>query len=271
MIEVSLHPLCVPSRPAAPWMARGNERLASGDLQGALAAFARACEIEPDVCDHWRSRGHAQRLKGDAESACASYSRAIALARGRDVVDCLTYRSVVLRSIDPGRALLDAGRAIQLDPRAQAAWFNKGEAYLKLGELDAAIDSYTRAVELHPSTVAWARRGAALIAKGAHRLAIADLTRAIERAPNAAEFWFDRGYARAQLLDLVGAEADLSRAIELDPTRMARAYACRGLIRSTPEQPRDGVPDLVRFLEIAPSHEAAPLVRARLIEARGWL
>jgi tetratricopeptide (TPR) repeat protein len=252
-------------------MARGNERLASGDLQGALAAFARACEIEPFVCDHWRSRGHAQRLKGDAESACASYSRAIALAGGSDLVDCLTYRSVVLRSIDPGRALLDAEHAIQLDPRVQPAWFNKGEALLKLGKVDEAIRAFTCALQLAPSTVAHARRGAAFLEKGDHARAIQDLTRAIEQAPNAAELWFDRGYARAQLLDLTGADADLSRAIELDPARMARAYACRGLIRSTPEQPRQGVPDLARFLEIAPSHEAAPLVRARLIEARGGL
>ena len=65
--------------------ARGNAREAKGDLDGAIAEYTRAIELDPRYADAYLNRANTQADKGDMGHAIADYNRALeinpALAR----------------------------------------------------------------------------------------------------------------------------------------------------------------------------------------------
>ena len=59
---------------------RGIEKAKNGDLDGAMADFDRAIELNPKDDAPFYNRAQAKRLKKDAAGAIADYTRAIELA-----------------------------------------------------------------------------------------------------------------------------------------------------------------------------------------------
>ena len=51
---------------------------------------------------------------------------------------------------EPNRALAEFEEATRLDPRTASSHFNTGLAHDRLGDLDAAVDAYLRAVARDP-------------------------------------------------------------------------------------------------------------------------
>ncbi len=54
------------------------------------------------------------------------------------------------RTENPGKALDYARKALELDPRSDRAWFQKGKADERQGHLDDAVDSMNRAIAISP-------------------------------------------------------------------------------------------------------------------------
>ncbi len=54
------------------------------------------------------------------------------------------------RTGDPDKALEYARKAIELDPKSDRAWFQKGRADERQGSLDAAVDALNQAIALNP-------------------------------------------------------------------------------------------------------------------------
>jgi tetratricopeptide (TPR) repeat protein len=109
------------------------------------------------------------------------------------------------------------------------AYYNRGSAWLEMGEYARAIDDFDAAIRLDPSS-AWTfnNRGSAWYAKGDLDRAMADFSQAVTLDPgyalaynNRAEVWKERG-------DGSRAIADYSEAIAIDPSYTA-AYANRGV------------------------------------------
>jgi tetratricopeptide (TPR) repeat protein len=94
---------------------RGIEKGKQGDLDGAIADFNRAIELNPKDDAPYYNRAQAKRLKKDTAGAIADYTRAIELG-----------------STNP------------------AAYNNRGNARAENKDLDGAIADYTRAIELKP-------------------------------------------------------------------------------------------------------------------------
>ena len=104
-----------------------------------------------------------------------------------------------------------------------AAHLNRGVARVRLGELNAAIDDYNRAIQLRPSDPAiYFNRGNALVAGGQYGAAIEDFTRAVELSPVFAKAWFNRGTARAMAGQEEAARRDWLHAIETETDPWAR-------------------------------------------------
>ena len=59
--------------------ARGAGKRAKGDLEGAIADFTKAIELNPEFAAAYNNRGAAKRLKGDHDGALADFTRAIEL------------------------------------------------------------------------------------------------------------------------------------------------------------------------------------------------
>ncbi|MBN1201015.1 MAG: tetratricopeptide repeat protein [Anaerolineae bacterium] len=118
--------------------------------------------------------------------------------------------------------------AIRLNPQYTDAYYNRGHARRKQGDLDGAIADYGEAIRLNPQYAeAYNNRGFARWKQGDLDGAIADYTEEIRLNPQHAPAYNSRGLALADQGDLDGAIADYTEAIRLSPWDVA-AYSNRG-------------------------------------------
>jgi tetratricopeptide (TPR) repeat protein len=62
---------------------RGFAKQTKGDLEGAIADYSRALELNPRYATAYHNRGIAKRARGDLDGSIADYSRALELNRSR--------------------------------------------------------------------------------------------------------------------------------------------------------------------------------------------
>ena len=116
---------------------------------------------------------------------------------------------MVLGQID--RAIEVYSRALELNPRDAQAYNNRGVAYSSKGEVSRAIEDYSKVMELNPGfAVAYNNRGVAYNSKGEVNLAIEDYNRAIElNSSYVAEAYYNRGEVWLRQREWEKAKTDL--------------------------------------------------------------
>jgi tetratricopeptide (TPR) repeat protein len=131
---------------------------------------------------------------------------------------------LVNRGIEKGKggdldgAIADFTRAIELNPKDDAPYYNRAQAKWLKKDSGGAIADYTRAIELGSTNpAAYNNRANARAENNDRDGAIADYTRAIELKPNYARAYYNRAVAKKEKGDTTGAAADFKRAQELDP------------------------------------------------------
>ena len=115
---------------------------------------------------------------------------------------------------------------------AAATLVNRGNLLMARNKVDAAIESYTKAIELKPDYAeAYVRRGMARRAKGELAGSIEDYEKAGSIDPKAtrnnrdvAESYSNRGYNRLNEMDVEGAIADFTKAAEIYPREADHFY-----------------------------------------------
>jgi lipoprotein NlpI len=169
--------------PAVAAFIRASQRQEKGDLDGALADYTRAIEIDPHYAEAYFNRGLVKHAKGDTDGALADFTRAI--------------------EISPGNADF---------------YDNRASVRYERGDLDGAIADVTHSIEMRPHyPKAYVNRAVVKKAKNDLDGALADYTRAIEIDPRYAEAYFSRGLVKWNLRDFAGAVPDLRKALEIDP------------------------------------------------------
>ena len=131
---------------------------------------------------------------------------------------------LVNRGIEKGKegdldgAIADFDRAIEVDPKDDAPYFNRAQAKWQKKDVPGAIADYTRAIELgSQNPAAYNNRGNARSDNNDRDGAIADYTRAIELKPDYARAYYNRAVTKRAKGDVTGAEADFKTAAKLDP------------------------------------------------------
>jgi tetratricopeptide (TPR) repeat protein len=115
-------------------------------------------------------------------------------------------------------AIADFERAMQLNPKDDAPYYNRAQARRLKNDTAGAIADYTRAIELGSTNpAAYNNRGNTRAENNDRDGAIADYTRAIELKPDYARAYYNRAVAKKDRGDANGAEGDFKRARELDP------------------------------------------------------
>ena len=115
-------------------------------------------------------------------------------------------------------AIANFDRAIELDPKDDAPYFNRAQAKWQKKDTAGAIADYTRAIELGSTNpAAYNNRGNARSENNDQDGAIADYTRAIELKPDYASAYHNRAVTKQSKGDTTGADADFKMAQKLDP------------------------------------------------------
>lgn len=174
---------------------RGDERFNAGDYEGAVLAYGRALELDPE-------------------------QPMVLVARSRALV--------ALGRLLP--ALADAGKAVGLAPDEPDPYAARAEVKEALGDLASAIADYDAALERTPKgeeegADEWGEyRIALLVARGNVKLtqgdlpgAIADGDQAVAGDAEHADAYWLRGRARALAQRTDEAVADMKRMAELSP------------------------------------------------------
>jgi tetratricopeptide (TPR) repeat protein len=135
-----------------------------------------------------------------------------------------TVGELVNRGIEKGKesdldgAIADFDRAIELDPKDDAPYYNRAQVERLKKDAAGAIADYTRAIELgSQNPAAYNNRGNARSENNDRDGAIADYTRAIELEPDYARAFYNRAVTKKANGDAAGAEADFKAAQKLDP------------------------------------------------------
>lgn len=115
--------------------------------------YEEAVRLDPAYIEAIDSLGFAQEALGDDAAALQTYQKAIALneeRHGTFVAAQVNLSAYYNRTGDPAKALDYAKGALELDPKSDSAWFQKGRAEEHQGHLQEAADSLNHAVALNP-------------------------------------------------------------------------------------------------------------------------
>ena len=122
-------------------------------------------------------------------------------------------------------------RLIAVDRQDAEASFKLGVIKYDLGERNAAMEAFDKAIEINPSYAkAYFNRGILKFDIHLYTEAIRDYSKAIEIDPKYAEAYYHRGIANFHEKQKLAAINDYNRAIEIKPD-YARAYYHRSLAR----------------------------------------
>src|SRR5438552_2741433 len=260
---------------------RGIEKGKDGDLDGAIADFTRASELDPKDDAPYYNRAQAKWLKKDSAGAIADYTQAIELGSTNPAA----YNNpgnARAQNNDRDGAIADYTRAIELKPDYARAYYNRAVTKKAKGDKAGAAADFKRAKELDPKL---ASEGSAAdhvdrgIAKGKKKEsaasvedffnragakkaagdldgAIADYDRAIQLAPKDAAIYNNRGLAKQEKGDLDAAIVDFNRAIQLN---LKDAVACsnRGNTKRDKGDLDGAIADYNRAIRLDPKYAYA--------------
>jgi tetratricopeptide (TPR) repeat protein len=128
---------------------RGIEKAKNGDLDGAIADFDRAMQLNPKDDAPYYNRAQARRLKKDTAGAIADYTRAIELGSTNPAA-YNNRGNARAENNDREGAISDYTRAIELKPDYARAYYNRAVARKEKGDASGANADFKRARELDP-------------------------------------------------------------------------------------------------------------------------
>lgn len=160
----------------------GNTQLHKPDR--AIAAYQRACSINPAFADGHYNIGVLLQEQGRLDDAAAAYQRAVTLEPGH--ADAHNSLGFVLREQGQfAAAVVSLQRALALRPDFAEAHYNLGIVLKAQGRLDAAVAAYHRCLALKPDFAeAHTNLGVALRDQGKLDEAIASYRRALAVRPD---------------------------------------------------------------------------------------
>lgn len=175
-----------PERPAPTrstaevYLVAGESAVRDGDTDRALAAFARAIEVNPRLTSAHMGMADIYRMRGNYELAEESYANA-AETQPRNF-DANYYQGLMLHLLERvGEAIQSYLRALAIKPNDFNTNLNLATAYYQLDENNLALPYARRAVELMPKDgPARFNLGAVYAAMGDHRAAVQEYQQAAE-------------------------------------------------------------------------------------------
>jgi len=142
-----------------------------------------------------------------------------------------------------------------VDSAAIASLIDDGEEFIELGSFERAIDRFTQAIELDPTSVdAYLGRGLAELYNEDYDNAVSDFSTVIELDPQETNAFYNRGLANIERSNFEGALNDFSTVVDRDPLD-AEAYYQLGLVNIELGNDDKGLNNLETAIELNPAYE----------------
>jgi tetratricopeptide (TPR) repeat protein len=198
------------------YVSDGKGSFQKGDLDGALAAFNHALDLDPRSPDALYNRGLTKAQQDDSDGAISDFSQALQV--DPKLAGAYYARGLARHSKgDLDGAISDYNLAVQNDPKLALAFFNRGLIRMQKDDIDGAIVDSGRALELDPRLIqSYYNRGLGRLAKGTLDAALSDMTTFCTLAPQDAYTDYARLYVwliRTQQGQLAEANQELSQAM----------------------------------------------------------
>ncbi len=202
----------------------GRLLLNQGELARALALFDAALALEKD-------HAAAQRLRAEA---------LFRLYRFREVVEAFDH-------------YLETGTPLE------SVYRGRGLARAELGQYPGAIEDFTKALELHPTSEVQAFRGWTHLVVEAPKLALRDFELAIELDAKNGDAYNGRGFAHARLGQYREAVQDAAAALRIGPRSHRLLYNAARIYAQCPSPyPARALELVEQALELLPAAERRP-------------
>lgn len=142
-----------------------------------------------------------------------------AITQGKDNADVHFWQGRVFSGLGKTDEAVSAySKAVNRDGSYAQAYLFRAAAFKDMEDYPAALEDFSKLIELQPEASYYNRRGLVYEEMGQFRQAAEDYSRAIELNPKWAIPYNNRGFAKMHLKDWNGAKEDLETAIKLDGT-----------------------------------------------------
>ena len=210
--------------------------------------------IESNARSYLR-RGNEAQKNGNSDDAISYYTEVIRLAPAHPGIVAEAHNNRGIAYDGEGevdRAIEDYSKSIELKSDFDHVYFNRGNAYHTKHDYDRAIADFTKAVELNPDFAeAYTNRGNAYHSEEDYDHAVRDHNKAIDLNPNYAEAYFNRGRAYKEKNDCDHAIADFTKATDLNPN-FAGAYNHRGVVYRDRDDYDFAIVDFTKAIDLNP-------------------
>jgi tetratricopeptide (TPR) repeat protein len=127
---------------------RGTARLSTGDLEGAIADFDAALQLNPKDVFALANRAGAWFKSREYESAIADHTQAIALEPTAAAYNNRGYAQAQLREFD--KAVADYNAALKLDPKDMVPLWNRIAVRMEQRKFDKVVKDLTIVLRREP-------------------------------------------------------------------------------------------------------------------------
>jgi serine/threonine protein kinase/tetratricopeptide (TPR) repeat protein len=247
---------------------RARLRLERNESALALADFDQAITREnsnsPYQVDDRVERGRLLLSGGKYAEALAAFDAALALQTDHPLGQRLRAETLfrlsrfedVIKAFD---RYLEAGKPLE------SVYRGRGLARAELGQYPGAIDDFTKALELHPTSAVQAYRGWTHLVVDAPKLAMRDFELAIDLDPKNGDAYNGRGFARARLGRHREAVQDAELALRQGPTSPRLYYNAARIYAQCPgPYPRRALELVRRALNLLPPADRRPFWLANI-------
>ncbi len=161
-------------------------------------AIARENTSSPYQADDHVERGRLLNSGGKYAQALGAFDRALALRKDHSLAQRLRAETLFrMGRFEEVIAAFD--RYLETGKPLESVYRGRGLARAELGQYPGAIEDFTKALELHPTSAVQAFRGWTHLVVDAPKLALRDFELAIELDPKSGDAYSGRGFVRASL------------------------------------------------------------------------
>jgi tetratricopeptide (TPR) repeat protein len=118
------------------------------DIRGAFPHFLKATQLKPENPESHNNLGLAESYFGMKEEAIKEFQIAVTIkddsAMDTNLANAYEEQGRYKEAIDEYK------HAIEISPTNASAWCNMGYALMRVGDIDAAIESFIKAIEYDP-------------------------------------------------------------------------------------------------------------------------